>query len=356
MAMLRCVVIGALALHWGQFKGSLATVTRSSPRVRHLVDKTWTCPFKQRDISCRTHKAVVRDLVRPKARICLWDPNTVHHPMQLSAVNVAPMIELMRNCSTSDATMFALSSVQDVEFARQCCGRDTYSLYFTTEPPEIDPKGAIYVTKNSELYDLVLTLADHNHGQKQLPNAMTWPLGGSWIPPSQWGMHPKTKLCSIIASSKTDAPGHQLRHEVVQLLKTELGGLCDVFGRGYAPLADKSIGLKDYMFSIVIENSINGRYMSEKLIDAMALGTVPIYWGTREAELAFSVIPWRTLEDLKRVLRKLDARLYKRMRFAARSNLDKARAFETPEQWLWDNVLKCAYEWHASHPPANCPL
>jgi hypothetical protein len=51
----------------------------------------------------------------------------------------------------------------------------------------------------------------------------------------------------------------------------------------YSPLPKapqaKAAALRDYMFSIVIENAQVGRYFTEKLIDAIALGTVPVYWG-----------------------------------------------------------------------------
>lgn len=352
--MLPCLVIGVLTLQWRHVEGA---ITSGLPRARRAASRhAWSCPFAQRDISCQAYKAAMADWSRGKVGICLWDPNTAHHPAQLSAVNVAPMIEWIRNCSTTDATLFVLSSVKDADFAVRCCGRDTYSLFYTIEPPEIDPAVMPYLSANNHHYDYSLTVADPEHDGKQLQHAMTWPYGSSWIPAAQWGMHPKTKLCSIIASSKTMAPGHKLRHEVVKMLNAEFEGLCDIVGRGYAPLDNKADGLQDYMFSIVIENSINGRWMTEKIIDSMAVGTVPLYWGPREAERVFAggIIPWRSLDELRRALGTLDARLYKRMRAAARANLNKARAYETPERWLWDHVFACGYEWHASHPPPNC--
>ena len=42
---------------------------------------------------------------------------------------------------------------------------------------------------------------------------------------------------------------------------------------------EKIYGLKDYMFSIVIENTKQDYYFTEKLIDALLTGTVPIYYG-----------------------------------------------------------------------------
>ena len=44
-------------------------------------------------------------------------------------------------------------------------------------------------------------------------------------------------------------------------------------------LKKKEDGLKSYKYSIIIENSSEVNYFTEKLIDACLLETVPIYWG-----------------------------------------------------------------------------
>ena len=50
-------------------------------------------------------------------------------------------------------------------------------------------------------------------------------------------------------------------------------------GRGYAPFEAKEDGLAPYRASVVIENSREPSYISEKLIDAALCRTLPIYWG-----------------------------------------------------------------------------
>ena len=95
-------------------------------------------------------------------------------------------------------------------------------------------------------------------------------------------LYKKTKNVSIVASNKNVFPGQILRHEFVEKHKDrEL----DVFGsitgtRLGSDLFDKIEGYRDYRFTIVIENCQHDNYFTEKITDAFATGTIPVYWGT----------------------------------------------------------------------------
>ena len=88
----------------------------------------------------------------------------------------------------------------------------------------------------------------------------------------------KPELCSIIASEKKDLLGHQMRHGVVTWAKQQ-GIAITVLGRGYAPFELKQDGLLNYRFSVIIENVQEQDYFTEKLLDCLLCGTMPIYWG-----------------------------------------------------------------------------
>lgn len=111
-----------------------------------------------------------------------------------------------------------------------------------------------------------------------IPNAVLFPLGGTWV--SDWHTRDltKTRACSLIASAKKDTTGHKLRHAVVDQVRVR-GMDVHVMGGGYAPFKDKAEGLAPYRYSVVIENMREQNYFSEKLLDAVFCGTVPIYWG-----------------------------------------------------------------------------
>ena len=111
-----------------------------------------------------------------------------------------------------------------------------------------------------------------------VPNALHLSLGYSFLADPAHSVMPKTRMASLIASSKTLLEGHKLRHQIVAQIQA-LGLPVDVMGRGYRPFDRKSEGLAPYCYSVVIENSREPSYFSEKLIDALLCETVPIYWG-----------------------------------------------------------------------------
>jgi len=98
-----------------------------------------------------------------------------------------------------------------------------------------------------------------------------------WI--KQPAVYEKNKLCSYITSFKRYTSGHVKRLELFEKLKNDPRFSDHIFGRDYRNLPDKLDGLKDYMFSIVVENSIYPKYYTEKITDCFATGTIPIYYG-----------------------------------------------------------------------------
>ncbi|MCQ0094034.1 glycosyltransferase family 10 domain-containing protein [Roseovarius sp. M141] len=111
-----------------------------------------------------------------------------------------------------------------------------------------------------------------------IPNGCFFPFGSTWVPGWRDLDTTKTRMTSLIASSKRSQEGHVLRHAVVDWA-ADSGLDLDVMGRGYKPFVDKSEGLAPYRYSVVIENVRDKNYFTEKLIDAILCRTVPIYWG-----------------------------------------------------------------------------
>lgn len=111
-----------------------------------------------------------------------------------------------------------------------------------------------------------------------IPNAVMFPLGGTWVPDWRERDLTKSRACSLIASAKKDTTGHKLRHAIVDHARVR-GLDVDVMGGGYAPFKDKADGLAPYRYSVVIENMREKNYFSEKLLDSVFCGAVPIYWG-----------------------------------------------------------------------------
>ena len=108
---------------------------------------------------------------------------------------------------------------------------------------------------------------------------LTMPVVESWVKPNANNvLQAKNKLCSIIASGKTELVGHILRHSTVDWIRKNTLAV-DVLGRGYQPFEKKEDGLLLYNYSVIIENCQESDYFSEKLLDCILCNTIPIYWG-----------------------------------------------------------------------------
>lgn len=134
----------------------------------------------------------------------------------------------------------------------------------------------------SENYDLVFVSDKQWVGK--YPN-IKFAFAGSnlpWI--KNMEIFAKNKICSLIASEKQTTFGHKLRHYIADQFKDKIdlyGGVLNSkkLSPGI-PWGDKSEGLNNYMFSIVIENDKYETYYTEKITDCFATGTIPIYWGS----------------------------------------------------------------------------
>ena len=116
-----------------------------------------------------------------------------------------------------------------------------------------------------------------------IPNAKHLPFGSTWIPIGEKIELSKTRMISIIASEKHFLPGHVVRHDLIQWMQ-ENDIDVDIIGRGYKPFDHKWEGLAPYYYSVIIENSIEKSYFTEKLIDSILCETVPIYMGCHDID------------------------------------------------------------------------
>lgn len=200
------------------------------------------------------------------------------------------------------------------------------------EPPSLHDTHYKKAIEMEQVFDYILTF-DKLLAARGKP-WLYYPLGGSWIKPSSWGMAPKTRMISIIASEKTGAVGHKLRHEIVSRLR----GKIDVWGRGYTPIGSKTHGLYDYRYSIVVESIKLDDYFSEKLIDCLSVGTVPIYWGCQAVAELFSpcgMLFFNDLDTLEQIVKRVCSKAdYERRREAIADNIQRAGEFICAEDWI----------------------
>ena len=207
------------------------------------------------------------------------------------------------------------------------------------EPRAVIPHIYSYIENNYDKFDFILTY--DNMLVDMSPKFLFYPFGCCWIPPYITGVGPeKTEHMSIIASGKNQTIGHQLRHRVIRELDMISNPSIDVLGNGYKPFKNKKDGLEKYKFSIVIENSIQDTYFTEKIIDCFATKTVPIYYGTSKITDFFDkdgIITFTTVDELKEIIDKLTDQDYGRMIKGIENNFNKYKNFTIPENFIEDN-------------------
>lgn len=88
----------------------------------------------------------------------------------------------------------------------------------------------------------------------------------------------KTKKLSIVCSPKTHTAGHRDRLNFVKYFSRKSRFKPDVYGLD-KPFSDKFVGLSAYQFTLVIENTKEPYYWTEKLADAFISEAFPLYYG-----------------------------------------------------------------------------
>ena len=104
---------------------------------------------------------------------------------------------------------------------------------------------------------------------------------------------------SLIASMKNDFEGHKLRHKLIAFDKSHTDQLLKPLGRAYEQFNDMITALVPFKYSVVIENSIEPHYFSEKILNCLACKTIPIYWGHQSVKQYFDTSNWLFFNDLE---------------------------------------------------------
>ena len=89
----------------------------------------------------------------------------------------------------------------------------------------------------------------------------------------------KTKLCSMIVSSKALVQGQRDRINFTADIMEHFKNKIDYYGFGIKELKNKKDAIDPYLFSIAIENSQHENYWTEKIADVYLGHTMPIYHG-----------------------------------------------------------------------------
>lgn len=169
-----------------------------------------------------------------------------------------------------------------------------------------------------------------------------------WIPKSDYRIPNKTKICSMLCSSKDMTTGHKLRLDIAAQLK----GTVDLFGgahgsprsgTGKGPNNDwwrsKEPALAPYMFSIAFENAKYDGYYTEKITDCFALGVIPIYWGDPLIGSTFDMNGIVEC-DGNFHLERFTKEFYDSKIESIKRNLEIVRHLKSADDLLFDNIIR----------------
>jgi hypothetical protein len=193
--------------------------------------------------------------------------------------------------------------------------KSKYKIAWCQESPAVKPysHAAIHGVENK--FDFIFThnkqkVAEKPEKYKFLPAACCW------VKDYTFDISKKIKLASHIYTGKNFTEGHALRHTITQLLRNSS---IDIFGEKQF---NKTEVHQPYKFSIIIENCRSSGYFSEKIIDCLVQGTIPIYWGDPTISSYFNmkgIIAFSSIDEIASL--RIDKEYYNNNLDAVRENI-----------------------------------
>ena len=179
------------------------------------------------------------------------------------------------------------------------------TIYIQVEPQVILPSEQ-YLIQNYHKYHTIFTF--NQNVLDQCPNARKYLFGTSWVTPNPDVSKKQFKISSLSGSKRIGkSRGHVLRqvlyhnqhlfHDIPMTWyrsKVQMPHLPDY---GKNPLiSNKNELFDDFQFSLVIENSREPNYFTEKIMDCLLTKTIPLYWGCPNIADYFDTTGWIVLE------------------------------------------------------------
>jgi hypothetical protein len=205
-------------------------------------------------------------------------------------------------------------------------------ILWTLESPHFNNGVFDYIKNNlPEVLNVFEVIFTYNEELLNINNKFKFvPAMGSWIKEPK--IKNKTKLLSMITSNKTITSQQKFRFDFANDNKNKI----DLYGRGFTEVLNKEEGLEDYMFSICIENSTTDTYFTEKILDCFAMGTIPIYKGTKKILNHFDGDGILFLDDIK--LSDLNESLYKSKLNNVKNNFELVKELMVPEDVIYKTL------------------
>ncbi len=161
-------------------------------------------------------------------------------------------------------------------------GKDTKVVKWLMEPTVSDRVNMRFTTIHSRIFSRIYA---HNATSSSDRAEIAPPMVPPHVPSSepQILVNRKTKFVSAIGSRQQALDFHRVRTQILDAIEKDENLDIEVFGKGRTFIPEKIEGLRDFRYSIAIENSLTDNYWTEKLSDCFLAMTVPIYLGAPNA-------------------------------------------------------------------------
>ena len=205
------------------------------------------------------------------------------------------------------------------------------------EPRVFMPEAYKYLERHYTEYKYVFTYDDEL--LKLLPNARKIVYGTYWCSSDE----EKSKGISMICSNKEYLEGHRKRKEIAAIL--DKGGKVDVMGAFKdGKYVEPIKALKEYKFSVAMENERGDYYFTEKLCNCLANKVVPIYYGARKLDEYFDIngiICVDNRDEIPEIINNLDVdKEYEKRKEAIDRNYELVKEYRSFDDWFYKRYEK----------------
>jgi len=213
---------------------------------------------------------------------------------------------------------------------------EVYAYYKRSNPSVLNPFD--WIKENHRHFDYIMS--PYYFLKDLVGDKFLWvPALSSRIKRDEFGLYEKERNVSIIASFKDWTYGHKLRHEIIK----KYGNQFDIYGSGYNNLINthgKIIAVAPYRFNICVLNSCEDDYFTEHLTDVFAVGTVPVWFGTKNLKKYWNpdgFIQFESLNDLEQILPTLTPELYQSKLDAITENVEITKKYVSIPDFIYEN-------------------
>lgn len=238
--------------------------------------------------------------------------------------------------------------VHDIMRADLCVNPSVCYIFLQTEP-EVIQHTREFMLRNAHRFTWILTFDEYV--LQACPNARKYVFGGCWIHPADRGRADpveKEFRMSTLVGSKSAGEGHRLRRRIYDR-QTEITHMPYTFyrsshGTQLPEITNNPVFEHDskfelfrrFQYSLVIENSKQKDYFTEKIIDCLITKTIPIYWGCPNIHdyfdtRGFILLDTPTFEEFHEKIQILTPEYYEHHKDVIEANYQRCLAYVSVE-------------------------